>query len=641
MAQAGWSRGNYPTNAATPTPGTFVPIEAFPRPGDPGFDSTRLCARVSGMVAFVDPMGTEDPNDDREYLAVGRSDGVFLIDVTPSPTAVMASGFPASNRLQFVEEQNQVAHAYLSVLNGSSSPLYPAYCGAAQSDWGSRDTTNREVAAFQLSANEFAIYAVNKLRPGIWCLRVFRETSGPNAGLLSIDTANLDTWVTVTSNGNPIGVGHHIVVDQQHKQLFIADDDHAQFRTFNLSATNFASLTWVKDYPGFGNTSMGFHEGFLKNGKVWVSLAVPKAVHVFSLPVTGASTPKATITTAYAGGHSCYVDEAPFPLPHLWSLEEDADPPGIRNNMERLRLDISGGQSVEHIPFLGKAGYPYGTPGHDAEASLAHNMRGNGRTVFLAHYTDGISLVDISGGTTVVLASFDFVNASFPSPYTTWSVPTQFPSQAVKSIYVVLDNYRGAWDVVPYHDSGVVHVAGGEKGAVSFRVNHGHLNRYWRSTPFQGTSGSTPSASPGVFPRIIAPSGPVRAGVPVLLMDENRSRLAAFSPSGKRVRYKWWLARAENVVPTLATRPWTHNGVTRDVDFNLDITQSFDFFANPSYGSDVFVLPATDVLTGDTIFVQMFVEEEEEVTPGNWQATGAWSASRGTWVGAVPTGAVE
>lgn len=326
MGQNGWSRGNYPANAGTPVgQGTFTPIEAFPRPGDPGYDSSSICARTSGMVAFVDPMGTADPNDDREYLVVGRSDGVFLIDATPDPSAVIVTGFPASNRVQFVAETGGPTIAHLSVLNGSgqngNGGNYPPYCGGSGVyTWTSKDTTNREVAAYQVSVNEFAIYAVNVLRNGIWCLRVFRETTGANAGLLSIDAAS-EVWLTTTSNGNPIGFCHHVVVDQQHGQLFIADDANRQIRTFNLSNTNFANLTWVRDYPGFGNTTMGFHEGFLKNGKLWMSVAHPTLrVDVLTLPVTSSSTP-ATFTTSFAGGHSCYVDEMPLPVPRrrpLW-----------------------------------------------------------------------------------------------------------------------------------------------------------------------------------------------------------------------------------------------------------------------------------------------------------------------------------
>jgi hypothetical protein len=99
---------------------------------------------------------------------------------------------------------------------------------------------------------------------------------------------------------------------------------------------------------------------------------------------------------------------------------------------------------------------------------------------------------------------------------------------------------------------------------------------------------------------------------------------------------RWWLAfaRVPNP-PSVSTTPWTHNGVTRPVTFNLDLNQPFSFVPNPVSGSDVFVVNNIGP-TGDPWYAQMFVEEEVQNAQGQWVSTGLWSASRGTRMGILP-----
>lgn len=46
---------------------------------------------TSGLAAFADPLNPADPNDDREYLALGRNNGVMVVDVTAPRVAVPAN----------------------------------------------------------------------------------------------------------------------------------------------------------------------------------------------------------------------------------------------------------------------------------------------------------------------------------------------------------------------------------------------------------------------------------------------------------------------------------------------------------------------------------------------------------------------
>jgi hypothetical protein len=119
-------------------------------------------------------------------------------------------------------------------------------------------------------------------------------------------------------------------------------------------------------------------------------------------------------------------------------------------------------------------------------------------------------------------------------------------------------------------------------------------------------------------------------------MDDNKDQLAKFSANGQPVRYRWWLAytRQPNP-PTVSTSPWTYQGVTRQVAFNLDVTQSFTLVKNPSYGSDQFYFSNAGS-AGDPYYMQMFIEEEQQNPQGQWLSTGAWAASRGTWIGVAP-----
>jgi hypothetical protein len=111
-AQTAWgpAQWNFPgwNNGST----MFTPLQVFPRPNHPldqGLpNNTCPLMRATGLCMFVDDMGTADPNDDREYYAQCRSDGVLLVDITvdktPVPATVIANSVPAADGAQFLPE---------------------------------------------------------------------------------------------------------------------------------------------------------------------------------------------------------------------------------------------------------------------------------------------------------------------------------------------------------------------------------------------------------------------------------------------------------------------------------------------------------------------------------------------------------
>jgi choice-of-anchor B domain-containing protein len=86
--------------------------------------------------------------------------------------------------------------------------------------------------------------------------------------------------------------------------------------------------------------------------------------------------------------------------------------------------------------------------------AIDHDVFGIGRTAFLAYYTDGIHILDISNPT----------------------VPRRIAYYDTHALATAV--YDGSWGVYPYTDSGIVYASDIHNGLFCLRVDNGHMNRY-------------------------------------------------------------------------------------------------------------------------------------------------------------------
>jgi len=283
-----------------------------------------------------------------------------------------------------------------------------------------------------------------------------------------------------------------------------------------------------------------------------------------------------------------------------------------------ITLPTQGGSPDPWNNYLEWGGY---TMNRELEMhSIVHHIRGIHQTGFFAHYCDGIDLVDLSDPALgpQIMGSFDTADENMMTRW--WTV-----LPANRDTCNAADVSKGAYDLWPHHDSGLICVANGAEGAILFRVDQGHFNRYWHATPFG--SGAT---SPGVIPRIVAENGPPRFGRQFIVRNGNR---ASFATPGSTI-YRYTLV-ANYSPPTSAPASPGPNGYF----VNVSPLPPNGAVYGPQVGSDMFVIPASHVpLEGAKVFMQMIVEEglaplpdsDADFIPLN---PPRFSASRGTWIG--------
>jgi hypothetical protein len=337
------------------------------------------------------------------------------------------------------------------------------------------------------------------------------------------------------------------------------------------------------------------------------------------------------------GTHSVYVEPSNTPEPSIWVTQEDGnpvtrngtsyttsrvgavrfshDPTGDGKFREATRMVVSDGHPVGYLP------------------SRIHYIRGVGRVGFVAHYNDGVDLVDLAAisdqsGTgwftdsLGVLGSYDTSYESDPLSYRYLNTSNQLvlPNQIQKT----LDSFLGCWDVYPHQDSGLISASCGQSGFAVMQVREGVLNRFGQPTPF-----AAGSASPGRFPRLVLKSGPARQGRQLVICDGNKSEYAVVT-GGVAVRYLYKLRYAvadqfaiDNMyVPFSSPAPVPATGTMYLTTAYVEL---------PFSESDV-VITAPLPTRGIPVFGQVVVQEQRLLS-GQWQSSGYWAASRGTWCG--------
>ena len=122
----------------------------------------------------------------------------------------------------------------------------------------------------------------------------------------------------------------------------------------------------------------------------------------------------------------------------------------------------------------------YGTALHSV-----HNVFGIGRTGYLAHFTDGVHIVDLSDPTQITaVATFD----------TTDTPPGNQAGPLSGIIPLWASSYHGVWDVYPWQSSGLIYASDAEHGLFVLRANLGHFNRYGNGVPL--ANGRVPVLAP-------------------------------------------------------------------------------------------------------------------------------------------------
>jgi len=614
-----------------------------------------------------------DPNDDEEYMLVGRSDGLLLVHATPmiAPGAgVTTASIPANRYYDWLVDDGW---AYLGPASGQPAPPNPppsgpdslncnlhyflngdfnpmancvngavnlsqAYCsvpgGGAQSSeyhYTSNDTTNREVTAlYDATYDRFFVFSVNAQRPGIWVVEVSRVSSGPNAGLLRF-TPNSDYWYDTSVSSQAPGECHMIYVDTSREQLFVTDDSNGRVRAYQVAPNGPALLTSILSRSGSAHDAMPVGD-LLFVGYQGIGLVEVFDLDHLSWPPTQVTIPSTNTV------HSVYYHDAPSVASKLWVISEQTNPnvvqvdgafppPGPGEGGGAFAAEEE--RIVSHVEANGVMQAP--------ASHFAHNLRGLGRTGYIAHYVDGISVVDLndSGSPMVALASYD-------------------TSGLARSVVGVgsfcqsgLDIFLGAWDVFPAADSGVIYVSAGGSpspaspgvdlyiGAVAFRVEVGHLNRFYGSTPF-----GAPSAAAGLAPRLVNPYGPPREGRPFILIDESAGSYPDQN-GGQSVGYRYTLIYS-STEPSLVSAPqWSPDfsvfgssasaGVGGEVALNLVASPANTWVIQNPIDNPTFVFPTVGV-EGDRWFFQLIVEEMDRGTDPP-AATGRFAASRGHWMG--------
>lgn len=572
----------------------------------------------SGLWAFVDEQNPTDLNDDREYMIVGRSDGVQIVDATPPRTPGPKTihfdklDLPAPIDVRETPEPlppGPERAAFDALLNSASAP----YCPGRTVPIDTNLATNREaVAFFDAATQTFFVYVINSLRDGIWILRLQRETAPPHR-LRLVD----DRWLATGHRG------HTINIDTARRLLFVLTS--AVVNVFDLTKP------WQPDPVNtYGPTLLHNawrpltpHDCLIQDGRIWVSCWQTPSVEVLSLDLLRVDpqnwTPIRGILPPFAPGtnigflptmHSCWVDETSMP-PVIWMLQEARQRNIAAADLSGIRYESPGPWNPPAYSYLrppsllqesnvaGAIPNP-NAPGAPPPPSPLHHLRAEGKIGYFAHYMDGIDQVDLTDPTVPlsqsILASFDTTTLTASSPRYFWEA------------------FLGVWDVAVKQDSGLVYASAGRENAFVFSVERGHLNRYWNATAF--TPGTL--QPPGAHPKVVAVAGPPRAGRPFVVRDGNRARYTN--------HHCIWKLYYSTVTPRGATVDPNQG----NVQLNVDPQRSGVLVGR--MGEDVFTLNLPSP-PGRRYYLQFVVEEFQKLPNGTYVQLGVHAASRGTWFG--------
>lgn len=270
--------------------------------------------------------------------------------------------------------------------------------------------------------------------------------------------------IDMTNPAVPVDMGYVHTADWGKSHTLSLDPDAGRLYVNGTSTGQFVLDVAANPLnpPILGKNTLAYvHDCYVRRGKAYlaeINNGRLRIANATTIPFTTLS----TTTTPGAFTHNTWVTDD-----DKLCVTTDENSTGFLK-----AYDISS-------PSVPVALASYVVPG-----AIVHNAFGIGRTVFLAHYSDGFRMVDVGNAATAIktLAYYDTSSAS--------------------------SGFAGAWGCHPYTDSGIVYVSDIQNGLYVIRVDRGAMNRYG-----QGTAG------PNGVPRAAFEGGSALVNSPNFRLD--------------------------------------------------------------------------------------------------------------------------
>jgi len=626
------------TNPASPFGITALTAAPIYGPAQDTVGNPHITWRAfSGITSFRHPANGHD------YAVGCASDGILIVDAT----ANSGDGGPAvatavNGSWWWIPE---TGWSPCSTSDQRTSGTYPITASNPLGKLMTTDTRNREAVAFVDNGTVW-LYSANHFRSGIWILELPPPAAWPPSQ--SILEPTYSTWAfTPTTTGlegrypgvvgrtevpdgtevvHEYGGGHTISIDRAHRQVYVCGN-HAIVPDWALptQAGDFSSTMTVYDITSNPRTLAYRDTLRTTTSQSFGSWTAPASTHdvqilgrwcvvscIDAAPGGGLAATNSfpcwiliDITNGWQGAATARMFASGVP-PHsawfdgryLWGLNE-------LNTLNLAIYDVEApAEPVRIVASLDTPQAPSGFP------AILHHIRAIGHTGFLAHYQDGVHVMDLRNGG--LPASAPIGQRLLANLDTS---PLTYPQSGTIPIFE--NKFQGVWDVATDFDTGIVCATqvgsplGENAGVLVLRHDIGGVNRYWTETPFP------PGApSQGHAPRIALPESPPRTGQNLILIDENWSRY----PNGVAVCY---LGLTAPLVPTIDPHEFRWNMIPSTVLLQMVLVNP-NIDATGQYPAGHCVVPIPPGFpVGLSIFCQIVAQE----------GSTRFAASRGTWFG--------
>jgi len=432
----------------------------------------------SGISSFTHPQNGHD------YAVGCASDGILIVDVTANSVlggpAVAAA---VNGNWWWIPETGWSVTDILE--QRTSGPTYPPSQNNPLGHLMTTDTRNREAVTFVQNGAVF-LYSVNYLRPGIWVMELPPPSAWPASGSNLVPTFSAWSFVPSGPGATAAGIvgatgyfpgggsvvhqfggGHTISIDKAHAQIYVCGNKATvpdwslqnpigQFggtmMVYNIDPVNARSLTYLATLrtttqQAFGSWTPPAATHDVQILGNWCVVSVLDAAPPGGIPGISTS-PFAcwaliNIANGWQGGASATMFSSLGFAPHsawfdgrfLWGLIEST-------SFNLVIYDLQSPTSPPRIvASLNTPQAPVGRP------AVLHHIRANGHTGFLAHYQDGLQVMDLSaGGGAVSLEQQIIANLD--------TSPLDYPTNPLASPF---ENwFQGIWDVAADFDNGIV-----------------------------------------------------------------------------------------------------------------------------------------------------------------------------------------
>jgi choice-of-anchor B domain-containing protein len=301
-----------------------------------------------------------------------------------------------------------------------TAPVQVGFFSAPSSTW--REITGFGPYVYSVSENHGGIRVIDMTNPG---------------SPADLGTVHGSTWSNT----------HSISVDPDAKRLYANGTRNGMY-ILDLSV-NPASPTVLGRY-----TDYYVHDCYVRRGKGYLAQINSGNLRIMDVTNPSSFTPISSTQTPGNFTHNVWVTDDD-------QLMVTTD----ENSTGFLQVyDISN-------PAAPQAKGSYVVPG-----AIVHNAFLMGRTAYIAHYSDGFHMVDVS-------------NPDAPKRLARYDTSTS------------TGGFNGDWGAYPFQDSGVIYASDRANGLFCLQMDCGHMNRFGKATP--GTGGAVarltiPTQAPAV-----------------------------------------------------------------------------------------------------------------------------------------------